>query len=59
MKLMKIDENWSKLICESWRKLMKIDENWKSCKNWKNRRGQKIESNCIKLEKLDEIAEIG
>ena len=42
----------------SW-KLMKIDENWKSCKNWKNRRGQKIESNCIKLEKLDEIAEIG
>ena len=69
MKLDEIDENWSKLICESWRKLMKIDENWwklmkidenwKSCENWKNGRGRKIEWNCIKLEKLDEIAEIG
>ena len=59
IKLDEIDENWSKLICESWRKLMKIDENWKSCENWKNGRGRKIEWNCMKLRKLEEIAEIG
>ena len=59
IKLDEIDENWSKLICESWRKLMKIDENQKSCENWKNGRGRKIEWNCMKLRKLEEIAEIG
>ena len=59
MKLMKIGVNWSAEVDENWWKLTKIDENWKSCENWKNGRGRKIEWNCIKLEKLDEIAEIG
>ena len=49
MKLVKIEVNWS----------AEVDENQKSCENWINRRGRKIEWNCIKLEKLDEIAEIG
>ena len=59
MKLMKIGVNWSAKVDENWWKLMKIDENWKSCENWKNGRGRKIEWNCIKLKKLDETAEIG
>ena len=59
MKLMKIGVNWSAEVDENWWKLTKIDENWKSCENWKNGRGRKIEWNCIKLEKLDEIAKIG
>ena len=58
MKLMKIGVNWSAEVDENWWKLTKIDENWKSCENWKNGRGRTIEWNCIKLEKLDEIAEI-
>ena len=59
MKLAKIRINWSSEVDENWWKLMKVDENWKSCENWKNGRGRTIEWNCIKLEKLDEIAEIG